>query len=64
MVVIYLSIGVILIGTSLFKDVFVNYRSQLGCVFLCYGTFRAVVAFQQYKKSTNQDENQDQNQTE
>ena len=56
MVLIYLSIGIILLCTSMLGNVIISYRTQLGCVFLCYGTFRAVVAFQQYKKSAIQDE--------
>ena len=58
MVVIYLSVGVILLATPMLSNIIINYRSQLGCVFLCYGTFRAVVTFQQYKKSAIQDEDQ------
>ena len=56
MVLIYLSIGIILLCTSMLGNVIISYGTQLGCVFLCYGTFRAVVAFQQYKKSAIQDE--------
>ena len=56
MVLIYLVIGVLLLTTSFLDRTVVAYRNSLGFVFILYGTFRAVVAFQQYKKVEQQDE--------